>query len=811
MKPITKISLVVLGILFLIFLFGWLFLDYPLPVYEGELILSGLEDRVEVYFDEYAAPHIYAKNEHDLFFAAGYIAARERLFQMTIKAAAVEGRLAELFGERSLPDDIYLRTWGIPKMARLLAENMHPDARTISTHFCEGINAYIDAAKHDLPIEFKLLRIQPLRWEPVHVAGFVRLMGHNLTFSWKPEIILSQVAYMFGEERMRQLWPIHPEDHPVADFNTGIPYVQLWQVLAERDRSLRKHLQMEASHIGSNNWVISGKRTKTGKPILANDPHLPFSQPATWYEMHLVGGRFNVSGACLAGIPVPVMGQNSSCAWGFTNLMLDDIDFFVETTNPDNQNEYLYDGEWCSMVLRKETISVKGRGEYKVIIRETIHGPVISDIHPLLSEGSEGREQNQVISMRWGGHDISDELYSILRMNLMKNWDDFNEAARTYAGPAQNVVFADTAGNIGWRPFVRIPIRKGGQNLIPMPGESSEWDWQGYVPFEEIPVKFNPSTGIIVTANNKVIDDSFPYYVSAFWEDPSRANRIWELLGDREKITVEDVKEIQNDVISLFAREVARYFVWAYEGSEVDNDRNLQTSIDLLRDWDGDHTIGSTAAAIFNVAFLRLLRNIYGDEMDLMGDGFYDGWIALASMSQKNLRRLLTEDQGSWFDNVTTSTVENRNDILRRSFQEGVRELEVRLGPDMANWRWGELHRLTHLHSIGQGMLVLDKMFGFNVGPFEWGGANTTINNGEYLLYEPFDVVNGPSFRRIVDFSKLNFTQFIIPTGQSGLPKSPHYADQAPLYNRGKYRTTYFDEETIKNSGFRHLVLSPPI
>jgi len=809
MKPIVIIGLSVLGLLFLLFLFGWLYFDYSLPVYEGELTLNGLKKPVEVYFDDYAVPHIYATNERDLFYAAGYLAARERLFQMTINAAAVEGRLAEFFGKRSLSNDIYLRTWGIPKMARILAENMHPDARTIATYFCDGINAYIDVSERNLPIEFKLLRIKPIRWEPAHVVGFVRLMGHNLTFSWKPEIILGQIAFMFGEERMRTLWNFHPEDFPIAG-TTLDSYTELWKILSEQNRGLRKRLQMEGNHIGSNNWVISGNLTASGKPILANDPHLPFSQPATWYEMHLVGGRFNVSGACIAGIPIPVLGQNESCAWGFTNLMLDDVDFFVETTNPENPNDYLYDGEWYPMILREERIKIKGSDEEKITVRETIHGPVISDIHPLLSEESEIKRQNQVVTMKWSGHDISDELYSILQFNLMKNWYDFNEAARSWAGPGQNVVYADTAGNIGWRPFARIPIRKGGQNLIPMPGEFSEWNWEGYVPFDEIPTQFNPPNGIIVTANNKVFDDSFPYYVSAYWEDPSRATRIWELLGFRRNMTMENMKIIQNDVISPFAREIAQYFVKAFYDWKIDENRNLQTSINLLWEWDGSHSIESSAASVFNMAFLRLLENIYGDEMDLMGDAYFDGWISLASMSQKNLRNLLTEDRGFWFDNkLTTSSVEQKNDILRLSLREGVRELEASLGPDPSNWKWGRLHQLTHPHSIGKSIPLLGKVFGLNVGPFECGGTNTTINSGEYLLYAPFNVVNGPSFRRIVDFSQLDFTQFIIPTGQSGIPKSPHYADQAPLYHTGKYRTTHFFEKTIKTSGFRKLVLSP--
>ncbi|MFQ6615208.1 MAG: penicillin acylase family protein [Fidelibacterota bacterium] len=815
MKPWVQISLVLGGIILVAVLFAWIYLDYPLPQYEGELTLGDLERPVEVFFDDYGVPHVYADNEHDLFLAAGYIAARERLFQMTVNAAAVQGKLAELFGEDALAEDIYLRTWGIPKMARILADSMAPEARTISGYFCDGINAYIDEVKGKLPVEFKLLGIQPLRWEPAHVAGMVRLMGHNLTSSWKPEIVLGQVATIFDEKKAREVWPAHPEGYRLGSTDGEELYGLLGTALMERDRSVRNILGMAGDHLGSNNWVISGARTASGKPILANDPHLPYSQPATWYEMHLVGGRFNVSGACLAGIPVPVLGQNGACAWGFTNLMVDDVDFFVETVDPEDPNRYLHDGVWLGMDLREETLSVKGGMDTTVTIRETIHGPVISDIHPLLRNG------DRVVSMRWSGHDVSDEIYGLLQLTLMRNWEDFSQAARSFGTPGQNVVYADTAGNIGWRPFARIPIRKGGATAMPVSGTSSEWDWKGYIPFDEIPFVLNPPSGLIATANNKVFDDSYPYYVSDFWQDPSRVNRVWELIGDEDAITMDMVKKTQTDVVSPFAREAARYFVEAFktetisprpEGPESQRleKRNLERAVKLLDGWDGDHSVESAAAAVFNASLSRLFENLYGDEMRLMGEGFYEGWLSLPSLPTKDLRRILRGGSCSWCDNIETrDKVEGVQDLLRRSLQEGVRDLERALGPDPANWEWGRLHTVTFEHQIGRVSAILEFVFDFNVGPYPTGGTVTTINKGEFRLYDPYDQVVGPSFRRIVDFSDLDRTQFILPTGQSGLPKSNHYDDQVSLYLSGEYRTTFFNRETIRQAGFQHLVLSP--
>ncbi|MCH8068602.1 MAG: penicillin acylase family protein [Candidatus Marinimicrobia bacterium] len=806
MKLWAKIGLGLVIIVFIILSFGWIYLDYNLPVYEGELSITGLKQPVEIYFDDYAVPHIFAENEHDLFFTGGYISARERLFQMTVSAAASEGRLAELFGESALEDDIYLRTWGIPKVARLMVDKMSQDAKVIVESFCEGINACIDELGGQLPIEFKLLGIKPIRWEPKHVTGFVRMMGHNLTFSWKPEIVLGQVAYMFGEEKLKELLPYYPEDQPLIVPPDKTILSSLWQVMSERDTHLREIIQMEGIHLGSNSWVVSGDHTVTGKPILSNDPHLPFSQPAKWYEMHLVGGRFNVSGMCLTGIPVPVLGHNEVCAWGFTNLMVDDLDFYIETINPDNSNQYLYDGQYLNMDIREEVIRVKGEEDTTVIIRETVHGPIISDIHSLLRNGE------HVISMRWGGHDVSDEVGSILKLSLMKNWDDFNDAAHGYGVPSQNVIYADTMGNIGWRPFGQVPIRKGGELMVPVPGESSEWDWQGYIPFDEMPTQYNPPSGVIITANNKVVDDSYPYYISGFWEDPSRSKRIWELVAGKNGMEVADMKVAQFDVLSPFAREISKYFVMALENEDLSSNQNYERALKVLKVWDGNHTVESAAAAIFNTSLLRLFENIYADEMNLIGKDFYRGWIRLGSMPLKNLRLILKNGYSSWCDNVNTDEVEETiHDLLVLSFKQGVQDLEDRLGPEFTNWHWGKLHTLTHPHTIGKAKPLLNMLFGFNVGPFPTGGAATTVNNGEYALFAPFDQINGPSFRRIMDLSDLNHTQSVIPTGQSGLPKSPHYRDQVDLYNSGRYRTVPFNPATIKNSNYRLLTLNPTL
>tara|TARA_Y100000294_G_scaffold30987_2_gene26162 strand:- start:5862 stop:8108 length:2247 start_codon:yes stop_codon:yes gene_type:complete len=747
-----------------------------------------------------------------MFYTAGYLMARERLFQMTVNAATTEGTLSKLFGESQLKSDIFLRTWGIPKIAEELVNYVRPESREVLETFCNGVNAYIDEIGGDLPVEFKLLRIKPIRWEPKHVTGYARLMAYSLSQSWYPEMMLGQVAYMFGEKKALELWPVAPDESPESLPTVAFDLAPVWEAMSVADENIRRLLGTAGGHLGSNSWVVSGARTKSGKPILSNDPHLGMTQPSIWYEMHLVGGEYDVSGVCFPGTPFVILGQNRNAAWGFTNLMTDDLDFYVEKVNPDNSNQYYYDGIWKEMILRDEQIPVKGGKTQTLLVRETHRGPVISDLHPLATGG------DRVISFRWTGREMSDEVDAFLRLNTMENWREFSEAVSRFTVPGQNIIYADTKGNIGWRPGVRIPKRKGGETLVPLPGETSEYDWKGFVKSSALPRLYNPPTGIIATANHRTIPDNSPYYVSSLWHEKSRHDRISELLDGRSNLTVDDMIAIQQDVVSPFGQNIAPYFIKAFENETVEENSNLHYAINVLGEWTGGFEPESVGGLIFSTVMLELLEAVYMDEMALLGDDFFLAWIGPVgargnwAISLRNLRGILERGGSSWVDDVRTpDRVENLDEIIRKAFRSAVAELETRLGPSPGNWWWGRLHTLTHVHTIGGTMPLLDRLFGFNVGPFESGGSSTTINNGEYTLSAPFQRVVGPSFRRIVDLSDMNSTQFVLPTGQSGLPRSPHYADQAPLYMSGRYRTTLMDEATVRNSGFPKLVLKPSV
>ena len=544
------------------------------------------------------------------------------------------------------------------------------------------------------------------------------------------------------------------------------------------------------------------QQNKNWKTFLANDPHLAFRQPTRWYEMHLKGGGFNTSGLCIAGIPVPILGQTERCAWGFTNVMTDDLDFFIEKLNPKNPNQYLSDKKWKQMSRKSETIKIKGEQDTTIIIRETEHGPIISDIHPLL------KGKNLVMSMGWTGHWKTNEMDAFIGLNSMKNWEEFTEAVKNFGVPGQNVVYADIDGNIGWRPAVQIPIRRNANLFLPRDGTITLNNWKGKVPFEEMPYLYNPSKGYIATANNKTIGKKFPYYISNLWADPSRAEQIVMRLDTMENITMEDMKSIQLDHTSRFAIEVLPHILMTEVGNEKDN---LKKAYKFLKNWDGVESADSEATLVFHSIIRNFVLGIYGDELGLLGKNYIDSFMSLKYLHSRNIREILKKSS-SWVDNIyTKKKYEIISDVLRDAVVKGVKDIEEKYGPNTSNWKWGDAHSLTHKHLLSKSSL-LEKLFSLNVGPFRSGGSSKSPNAGGYSYNDPFEQKSGASMRRIVDLSNMNETQCIIPTGQSGLSNSPHYRDQAEMFHGGLYRTTRFNEEYIRSSSeFKHLILNPEL
>ena len=773
---------------------------HPLPKYKGHLSIGGLNKSVDIYTDTYGVPHIFAQNEEDLFYAAGYYAARDRLFQMSVVNYSVRGELAYAFGDELIKSDVYLRTWRIHDTAKKLVGELNKETVDLIGAFCAGINYRIKEVYNDLPIEFKLTGMKPPVWNPAIVTGYSRMMAREMSSSWKPEVVFGAIENYFGKDKLREIYPYYGDSHPTIAENKNIKK-EIFSTIMSQELYLEKTLGYISSAAGSNNWVVSGSRTKSGKPLLANDPHLGFTQPPRWYEMHLKGGRFNVSGLCLAGIPMPIIGQNEHIAWGFTNSMVDDMDFFTETINPNNKNQYLYDGKWQDMKIIKEIIKLKNNRDTTVTIRLTHHGPIITDVHNLL------KDENMALSMAWTGNWLTKEIDGLFGLATSKNWSDFSRSVQQFGVPGQNIVYADVEGNIGWRPAVFLPIRKEGFSLTPRPGDDPSYDWSGIVPFKKMPFLFNPKKGYIATANNKTIDDTFPYYISGLWADPSRAQQIVARLDTMEKATVDEMKSIQLDHTSLFAKEITPYLLSIKTGSETGK---LKKAMGLLENWNFVESPESKGALVFHSVLRQVVISIFGDELELLGDKYLDAFTSMKYLHNRSLRKILADGNSSWIDNIRTrEKIETLEEILKTAFINGVKDIERVAGQNINNWQWGRAHYLTHKHKIGS-KKTLDWIFGFNVGPYLSGGSDKSPNAGSYSFSDPYAQTAGASMRRVVDFSNLNETQQIIPTGQSGLYNSRHYDDQAELYHKGGYRTTWFNEKhIINNKNNKRLTLLP--
>ncbi|UCD37470.1 MAG: penicillin acylase family protein [Fidelibacterota bacterium] len=781
-----------------------LFLRVPKPVRSGNLTLPALEKAVTVYFDEYAVPHIYAENEHDLFYATGYIMASERLFQMDITNRAIQGRLAEM-NAGLVNADKYLRTWGFHHIGKQMVVAIDTESRQLVQWTCDGINAYIDAHKDNLPLEFRLLGHQPLYWDPSITCGFARFMGEDLNTAWGKELAVNRLLEIFDEQMARDLFPaLSPENAPIA--LSSLESGALVEAIGDVQREINAVLGNFTGLRASNNWTVSGTRTDN-LPLLANDMHLGYSQPPVWYELHMVGGRFNVRGVAFPGVPAIMSGHNEHIAWGTTNVEADDTDFYLEKVNPDDSSTYLYQGRWEPFEVREEVIQVRDAEPVTFQVRETVHGVIINDFHHV------ARLSDQPIAMRWSGQDNSDEVTAFLELNRATNWNEFSAAAAHFAVPGQNMIYADRAGNIGWRPFLRVPIRKGASSLRVLPGASGEYDWEGYVPFEEMPYLYNPPQGHVATANHQSITEDFPYYVTHYWVHPYRIRRIVEMLEAQDEHSMETLMAIQNDVLSVRARDLLPVLLAANEqpAGDEDNLQSMNDALEILRQWDYVMDAESPAATIFANWVKHLTEAIYKDEMDQAGDKVYEHFLS-AGFVAKSLAHLLTREDSPWFDDVRSGDVETREDIIRRALETTVGDLTEGLGPKASKWTWGRLHTLTHSHIlVGDGAVVkfLNWWLGLNVGPFPMSGSGYTVSAVDYSSSEPFISRSGPSQRSIIDLSNLDNSRMVLPTGQSGHPFDRHYNDQAEPFNAGEYRRVDFSREAVEHNAYSTLILQP--
>ncbi len=783
----------------------------PLPDYSTTLNQPRLEQQVDIHWDTDGVPHIYAQNRSDAYFSLGYVHAQDRIWQMTLYQMAAEGRFSEFLGKDMLSYDKLQRTIGFWHTAREIENTLSDATRNYLEAYAAGVNAYTEQHSKSLPIQFSLVEMQPIPWTVTHSIAISRLMAWELNIAWKSELSYAFLAESLSPQQFGELFPdAQYLSEQLYNENSEIGWAKELLPLLEHDENLSELLGRKGHHTGSNAWAVNSSKSETDLPILAGDPHLSLSIPGKWYEVHInVAGR-NLSGASIAGTPVVVLGQNDHLAWSMTNLMLDDTDFFEEAVNPANNNQYVLDtlaGEplYENFEIQQEVINVKNADDTVFTRRLTKHGPVISDIYP-----EQEMTSNRMITMRWTGHDISNEIEALLGMNWAESIDQFQKHGRDFKVPGQNFIYADTQDNIAQFSFASIPVREANPITLRRGWDSGQ-DWQNFVPDEELPSIINPESGWVGNANNPPVSN-YPHYMSVYWEPNSRYNRIRQYLTEFNQLSPAIFQQMQLDSYSLYSSEINELILPVLKES---GSGNFETVISYLENWDYSYELSETAASIMEVFLLKLSENTFGDEMP---EPVYRNFIRFSAMPARTLLRML-EDGSTFFDDVTTTDrEESRDEIIVQSMEDAIAYLNDRYGSEPFEWRWEQLHILTLKPSLfgpaaedenapAALKLIVNNLL--NKGPYPIRGNHTSLNKGEYKWSDPFDMVLGPSIRRIIDFSDLSKTLSILPTGQSERPLSQYYGNQTQSWIDGQYKFLYQDSTFFQENQFNTMELVP--
>jgi penicillin amidase len=765
----------------------WLFVR-PLPQVDGTAALPGLQHEVTVERDVWGIPHLRAAALADMAEAQGYVMAQDRLWQMDLLRRVSRGQLSEIVGPAAIPLDRQFRLLRFGPAAERDVNLLDQESRIAMEAYARGVNQFIEQHRNKLPIEFTMLKYQPRPWLPSDSLAIAGYMYQTLTNTWEDELDRAKVTARVGTDRAKDLFspeaamdhfvvgdpdrpgdgsqrsgkdPADEEDDDMtpddvlkadaAPAQPGFPDVtsalapEIVRWVGESQRDIRHTL-------GSNNWVVSGKHTATGKPILANDTHLELSVPPIWYEIHLTCPGWNVKGFTLPGAPLVVIGHNDRIAWGFTNNGADVQDLYIETFNPAQPDEYKVNGKWVKAQIDDEIIHVKGSPDEHLRVVVTRHGPVMRQ------EGSTG------YALRWTATEPGGLANTYNRLGRAQNWKEFREIMKNVWGPAQNVVYADVAGNIGYVMAAHVPIRKKGHGEIPVPGDTDLYEWKGYIPFEQLPQALNPDDGLIVTANARVIGPEYIPYLTDRWEEPYRTARIWDLLHDRHDLRPADMLKVQADTYSYPDVFIAEQLAPAAKIAAAKDARTAKL-IELCKDWNGIADADSTVVAFLEgtrrAALKLILQPVLGDETQ-----FYE-WRSTAF-----LQRMLTERPAGWLP----ASYKNYDELLVAAADESVKLMERDSGSArMEDWEWKKFDSLDMMHPLGrQGWLK--KLFSITGKP--QGGT----------AFSPRAATrhHGPAMRMVASVGDWDNSLMVIPGGESGQLGSSHYSDQFEYWYEGK-------------------------
>jgi penicillin amidase len=748
---------------------GWAWLERSLPRLDGTASARGVENPVRIVRDAEGVPHIFAMSERDGWFAMGYVHAQDRLWQMEFQRRVAEGRLAEFLGERAYEVDRMMRTLGIAREAQRIVERLDPGTRANLQAYADGVNAFL-ATGPVLPVGFQVFRIEPRPWKPADTMGWLLVMAWDLSGNWRLELARLRFAAKLGPERAAEFVPPYPGDHPPPLPDLRALYAS---IAPEADALLARYPE-PAQSIGSNSWVLSGARTESGKPLLANDPHLGLQAPSLWYLAHVSTPRGNVVGGTLPGVPFVVLGRNDHIAWSMTTTNSDTQDLFVERTVPGDPSRYVTPTGSAPFEVRDEVIRV-GSEERHIRVRSTRHGPVISDV---VASAAHAVPEGDVIALSWAAlTDQNTVARAGFRMNGAASEAQLIDALRDFTAPHMNVVWADREGHVGFIAAARVPVRRADNEAmgrVPVPGWDAKYDWQGFLPFEEMPRVIDPPEGEIVTANDKITPPGYKPFLSFDWFPPYRSDRIRELLAKRPKHSIASFEAIQADTVSRLARELLPAARAAKPATA--EGAKLQA---LLAGWNADMRAEERAPLAFAAWYRELTRLVYADEL---GELFKDSWdmratFMIAVMKDEN-------GEGRWCDDVATPARETCAQMASRAFDRAAAGLAKRYG---GVERWGEVH-----YAAGDqrpfGFIPYVKRL-FNVTP-ETPGDTYSVDVGHYFIRDeerPFANRHAPSLRAIYDLADLDRSLFIQSTGESGNFLSPWYANFAERWAKVRY------------------------
>ncbi|HZS85564.1 MAG TPA: penicillin acylase family protein [Stellaceae bacterium] len=732
---------------------GLLWLRGSLPRTSGTIALAGPSAEIRITRDAAGVPHIAAANDRDAAFALGFVHAQDRLFQMDMMRRLGAGRLSEVLGPATLATDRTMRTLGLYRLAEAEFAALSPALREALEAYAAGVNAFL-AEGRTLPPEYAVLRTRPEEWRPADSLVWAKYMALILAGNYRSELLRAQIATHVTPEQLAQLYPQYPKDAPVTLGQLAALYRAL-----PLDRIYAALPAVVGPTFASNNWVVDGAHSATGKPILANDPHLGFATPDVWYLARIDTPDHHLAGATAPGTPFIVIGHNDRIGWGFTTTEGDVEDVFVERLDPTDPGRYLTPDGAQPFATREEEIGVRGEAPVKLTVRSTRHGPVISDL------GGATAPAGYVLALQATFLAPGDRSPQALwDVNRARNWDEFNAALQNLVAPEQNIVYADVEGHIGFTAPARIPIRGKGDGWMPVPGWTGEYDWTGFIPFTDLPRAFDPPRGRFVSANNKIVPDSYPYFIARDWDIPNRAERIEALLDEAPKQSLDASAAIQADTLSLMAQRLLPLMLKIQP-----SDARMEAALDLLRRWDGRMDENAAAPLVFTAWLRELERAIFADRL---GVAFESYW-ALRPLA---VREIMTEHP-EWCRDPARPADEGCTARLQQSLSRALDELVRAHGADMTAWRWGAAHVATFAHPLFSRIPVLRDVLAVAIPA---GGGSDTVNRGGMFIADPehpFRDVHGSGLRMLLDFSDLDRSRFMVVPGQSGNPFSPHYAD----------------------------------